>query len=150
MELPIDPKRVNRIPDPLPAPTVCPNCGGRVYLVHNSEVYNGQAYGVWPYVYACEDKVCGSYVGLHPNSYVPLGTLANRPLRNARRLAKEAFNPLWQGFKYAERRRMARTEAYTWLAQRLGIPKSQCHIAWFDEPTCYAVVAHCKEKTCAP
>lgn len=146
----IDPKAVARVLNPLPKPTTCRYCGGPVDLVHNSVVYSGQAYGDWPYVYACADRECNSYVGVHPRTDIPLGTLANAQLRQARRAAKEAFNPLWVGMAGMRAKSVAnkarRTAAYTWLAGELGIPVEQCHIAWFDIDMCYATVVACKEK----
>ena len=127
-----------RVKNPLPAPELCPHCGSRVHIVSNAELY-GRQYGTWPWAYACEDSTrCGAYVGLHPFTAIPLGTLATKPIREARKLAKAIFNPLWQ------QHGMTRTAAYAWLAQQLGIANVQeCHIAWFDEAMCRRVVAVC-------
>jgi hypothetical protein len=83
------------------------------------------------------DNQCNSYVGLHPFTCIPLGTLANAGTRQARKRAKAAFNPLWQNGGP-----MARKEAYRWLAAVLGIAEVEtCHIGWFDQATCDRVVA---------
>jgi hypothetical protein len=72
---------------------------------------------------------------MHPFTAIPLGTLANAATREARKKAKAAFNPLWQG------KRMSRTEAYQWLASALGIANvEECHIGWFDVAMCERVV----------
>lgn len=91
-------------------------------------------YGDWPWAYKCNSKPCNSYVGLHPFTNIPLGTLADAPTREARKKAKAAFNPLWQS------KRMSRKDAYAWLAKQLGIVNAgECHIGWFDVATCERV-----------
>ena len=85
---------------------------------------------------------CDSYVGLHPFTGIPLGTLATRPMRDARKQAKAAFNPLWQDGA------MTRSDAYAWLAAELSITNvEECHIGWFDVAQCAAVVAAVKART---
>ena len=124
-----------RVKNPLPAPAVCPHCSAAVGLVNNSEIY-GRSYGEWPWAYSCTE--CDAYVGLHPWTAIPLGTLADADTRAARKAAKDAFNPLWQ------RGPMSRTEAYVWLAAQLGIPDvNDCHVGWFDIETCTRVIAVC-------
>jgi hypothetical protein len=44
--------------------------------------------------------------------------------------AHELFDPFWE--KYG----MTRTEAYTFLANRLKIPIAECHVGMFDEARC--------------
>lgn len=126
-------KAVARVRNPLPVPKVCEHCGGSCSIVPNSQIY-GRAFGDWPWAVLCSG--CRAYVGLHPFTGIPLGTLATQETREARRRAKAAFNPLW------EHGGMSRTEAYAWLAGALGIADvEQCHIGWFDVAQCNAVVA---------
>jgi hypothetical protein len=128
-----------RVGNPLPAPTTCPHCGGPVKLVENDVIY-GRHYGDWPFAYDC--RACDAYVGLHPFTAIPLGTLATRAMRDARQQAKAAFNPLWLDKKAS----MSRTEAYAWLAGALGIADvEQCHIGWFDVAQCKRVVEVCSQ-----
>lgn len=125
-------KATARVTNPLPVPTVCPHCGGPVRLVENSAIYR-RNYGEWPWAYLCAP--CDAYVGLHPFTAIPLGTLATAPIREARKLAKAAFNPLWMNGG------MSRSEAYAWLAKAMGIADvNQCHIGWFGVEQCVAVV----------
>jgi len=130
-------KAIARVRNPLPAPMECPYCAKPVEIVNNSAIY-GRPYGEWPWAYACDGADgdgCGAYVGMHPFTAIPLGTLADAPTREARKKAKAAFNPLWQD------KRMTRTEAYRWLAGALGIENvEECHIGWFDAETCAQVV----------
>lgn len=130
MNIDEDPRAVKRVTNVLPAPTACPNCGGAVKLAGNSEIY-GRPLGTWPYVYLCENrKACDSYVGVHPNTRIPLGTLANAQTRLARKECKPAFEVLFRNGH------MGRTAAYEWLAGALGIPLGECHFGWFDITTC--------------
>lgn len=115
-----------RVKNPLPAPEVC-KCGGKVELVKNSEIY-GREYGEWPWAYFCRD--CDSYVGLHPFTNIPLGTLADKETREAR---KDAKNPFERLFKSG---RMTRNEAYQALAKKMGIDVGECHFGWFDIDQC--------------
>jgi hypothetical protein len=126
-----------RAANPLPVPTTCPCCGSsKIECVHHDDVY-GRQYSEWPWMLRCE--TCEATVGLHPFTNIPLGTLATRVMRQARMRAKEAFNPLWEGGG------MTRTEAYTWLAQKLGIARvEECHIGWFDVQQCNRVVEVCE------
>ena len=133
------PLAVSRVKDPLPKPETCPCCGGQVELVPNEQIY-GRPYGDWPYAYACVD--CDAYVGVHPETLIPLGTLADSTLRNQRRLAKAAFEPIW---RQKGSHRMPRSQAYIWLALRMGIPTSECHFAWFDAERCMIAQHICED-----
>ena len=66
--------------------------------------------------------------------------MANAELRQWRRKAHHAFDPLW-------RNKEKRTQrwAYEWLAQEMGLTKEQTHIAKFDVEQCKQVVNICKE-----
>ena len=83
----------------------CPYCGSQALLRPASVVHERTAPGggvsVCPRYPACD-----AYVSAHRDSHLPMGTLANRPLRQKRRQAHIALNRLWeQGF-------MTRKEAY--------------------------------------
>ncbi|HDR9163662.1 TPA: hypothetical protein QDB28_004066 [Burkholderia vietnamiensis] len=121
-----------RVKDPLPAPTSCPHCGAVVGIVNNKAIY-GRPYGEWPWAYMCIDARCRSYVGMHPFTSIPLGTLADEATRAARKQAKALFMPLY------ESGHMTRTEAYAWLAGRLGIALEKCHFGWFSAADCACV-----------
>lgn len=133
--------RVRMVKNPLPVPTVCPHCQGTVGLYNNRKVYNGREYGKWPYVYLCENVTCGAHVGLHPETDIPLGTLATDAIRQARQMAKSSFNDLWEGGGPME----SRSAAYEWLAGKMGVETEKCHIGWFDEEQCDRVIDFCDE-----
>ena len=125
-----------KVKNPLPAPTKCNCCASEaIEIVENSKVYNGRSYGKYPWIYLCGD--CGAYVGLHPFTNIPLGTLANEEMRKARKDSKFYFTPLYASGD------MDRNEAYERLAKKLGISKSECHFAWFDVEMCAKAADAC-------
>lgn len=133
-----------RVKGALPAPTVCRYCGSDVEIVSNKVIY-GREFGEWPWAYRCANRPCDSYVGMHPFTAIPLGTLADAPTREARKRAKRVFEPLWKSG------RMGRKEAYAWLAQKLGIDDvDKCHIGWFDADMCEQVFRVCVEAQNGP
>lgn len=129
-------KAIARVKNPLPVPTECNCCrdfetGEQskdcIEIVENCEIY-GKNYGEWPWVYMC--IICKAYVGLHPFTDIPLGTLADGPTRQARKKAKEPFELLHLNGK------LSRSEAYRLLAEKMGITVSECHFSWFDVEQC--------------
>lgn len=138
IKTPLNPSRkaTARVKNPLPVPAICRFCGGEVGLKTHREVY-GRDYGDWPWVYMC--SCCRAYVGLHPFTAIPLGTLADKATRDARKQCKPAFESLWRGGE------MSRTQAYEWLAKRLGIPVGECHFGWFDVERCQQAQQICLE-----
>lgn len=132
-------KSLMRVTDAMPPPDHCPNCGCDVLLVNNREIY-GREYGDWPYAYRCVDhRGCDSYVGLHPNTDLPLGTLANKPTREARKTYKSFF------FQLQRARGWSRKQAYAWLTQRMGIPPDQCHWGFFGVAQAELAGSICEE-----
>lgn len=132
-------KALQRVMDPMPIPTCCQNCGGAVELVNNIEIYQTQSYGDWPYAYRCVDIACDSFIGLHPDTDLPLGTLADRPTRFARKTCKKPFERIWRG------KLMTRKTAYRWLANALGIQPSECHFGLFDVERCHLARDLCED-----
>ncbi len=130
-------KATGRVKNPLPAPVECHYCQSPVSIAKNSAIY-GREYGEWPWVYVCESSLCRAYIGMHPFTAIPLGTLANQELRNARKECKPAFNHIWQSGL------MTRTEAYQWLAKQLSIPAGECHFGWFDVDLCQRAKLICE------
>lgn len=120
-----------RVLNPLPPPATCLYCGSPVGISGNEAVY-GKPYGRWPWIYLCAGGSCHSYVGMHPFTNIPLGTLADAKTREARKITKELFNRLWGRGEG----RMSRAEAYEWLCAQLDMPPGECHFGWFDVQTC--------------
>ena len=123
-------RALKRVKNPIPAPTECRYCGDEVHLVRNSQIYNGRSYGDWPYAYLCAG--CRAYVGIHPDTDIPLGTLADDKLRAARNGSKAVFH------EYMKEAGLSRTLAYQWLAQRMNIDIDKCHFGWFEHEECAA------------
>lgn len=109
----------------------CPYCGKQAEYVDSKIIYHGRSYGM---IYIC--RPCDAYVGVHDGTDVPKGSLANARVRYWRRLAHAAFDPLWQSGKFYRRR----GAAYTWLSEKLGLPKEETHIGMFDVDNCKKVI----------
>lgn len=111
---------------------MCDYCGKPAKLVKGFEIYPHRKDLGNKYFWSCSP--CGAYVGCHRDSdAVPMGRLANAQLRAAKRLAHAAFDPLWQEFG------MKRMDAYQWLADKMGVSGSECHIGMFDVDQCRKV-----------
>lgn len=118
-------KALTRIPYCLEKPTSCHYCNGTVTIKNNSAVYKNPI-GDWPYIYICSD--CSAYVGLHPHTDIPLGTLADKSTRQARSENKKHFLLLSN-----LNRDKTRTEMYQWLADEMQLPIHECHWAHFNK-----------------
>ena len=129
---------VKRVKDHLPIPTECNICGSPVRLGCNFEIY-GESYGDWPYMYICKNTKCKAYVGLHPKTDLPLGTLADSQTRSARKESKSYFLTL-SSVKFKN----DRNKSYRWLANKLNINKSKCHFGMFYILTCNKAKDICK------
>lgn len=112
---------------------ICPYCRKPAVLIDSKQIYGhndknfGKFWMCWP---------CDAYVGVHKNSknFAPLGRLANKELRRWKQNAHVVFDPLWTSGK------MTRTEAYAYMARRLGITKEEAHIGKFDVDMCKKLV----------
>lgn len=114
---------------------ICPYCGGVASLKDSDIIYNGKSFGM---VWVCENyPTCDAYVGVHKSTNEPLGRLANPELREAKKLAHAAFDPIWKNKK------LNRHKAYKWLSETLNINLSECHIGMFDVADCMRVVEAC-------
>lgn len=136
------PASMAKVKDPMPVPNFCIHCGSTVRLGTHEEIYDGRRFGTWPYVYLCEGKECGAYVGLHPFTNIPLGHLATEAERAARKSCKPAFEKLWKTGEAP----LSRNAAYTWLAEALQIPVENCHFAMFGVERCELAKKLCKAK----
>ena len=66
---------------------------------------------------------------------------AKGELREWKKRANAAFDPIWK--PGSDVWLMNRSHAYSWLAMKLGIDKSECHIGMFDVDMCKRVVDIC-------
>ena len=117
----------------------CPYCFKPAKLVGGDAIYKNRPDLIEQKFYQCIP--CGAYVGCHPDTIRPLGTLANAQLRRARTAAHRILDPLWN--KIGAKKR---TEVYGWLAEQMGIEKKYCHIGKFSVEDCLKVIEICKRK----
>jgi phage nucleotide-binding protein len=113
---------------------ICPYCGREPVFLTSKQFY-GRDYGT--NVYLC--RPCNAYVGTHGRGKTPLGTLANKNLRDMRMRTHAAFDPLWKSKK------MSRSKAYKWMAEVMELPGDKAHIGMFDENQCLELLRHLRE-----
>lgn len=113
-------------------PTICRYCGSPVVYTSNAEIY-GREYGE-DRCYLCRN--CRAFVGVHPGTDTPLGTLANEELRRYRKAAHFWFDKIWK----SPTRITTRDKAYKWLSKELGLPKEETHIGMFEKEQCEKVM----------
>jgi len=121
---------------------VCPYCEIDAELTSSAKLYGGKYYGM---IWLCGQ--CKASVGVHKNTTEPLGTLANRKLKDLRRKAHLVFDPLWK--TKADREKISKTKAreagYRWLSEQLGITLKKCHIGEMREKDCLRVISLCQQ-----
>lgn len=110
----------------------CPYCGKPARRASAADVYGADKSASFSERVFWQCQPCDAYVGTHPGTDAPLGTLANRGLRRLRVQVHALLDPLWRG---SPDKRM-RTVAYAFLARRLGITERNCHVGLFDEALC--------------
>ena len=79
--------------------------------------------------YLCKD--CGAYVGCHNNTQIPLGTLANKELRQLRIKAHNKIDKLWQNHTHT------RDEVYQYLNKIFG---REIHIGQSGPEICKKII----------
>lgn len=105
---------------------VCP-CG-RAMVLRNAP------FGI---VYFCSE--CRVFHGAHQRTGKPFGTPASdKETRLARMDAHKALDRLWKSGK------MDRSQAYAWLASKMGLSMEECHIGRFDLDRCRWAVEICE------
>lgn len=116
----------------------CPYCGSDAEYIDSRHYYaNGRSYGM---IYLCHP--CDALVGVHRNSDKPLGSLANKELRELRRRCHGLFDQLWKG----SARRMNRHAAYRKLADNMGMTHEEAHIGKFGEQDCLKMIQTFKDR----
>lgn len=102
------------------------------------EVYS-RSYGM---IYLC--RPCQAWVGVHRGTDKALGRLANAELREWKKNAHAAFDPIWkEAVKRGAGKVEARKNAYSWLTEQFGTTY-QIHIGHSDVDDCKKIVAHCE------
>ncbi len=110
---------------------ICQYCGNDAVWCENKEIYGrnwGKSYMCW----LC--KPCNAYVGCHNNTREPLGTLANKELREWRKKAHAKIDPLWKSGA------VSRKSVYIALRNKFG-KGGEIHIGHADIELCKRIVA---------
>ena len=121
---------------------ICPYCKNEAPWVENQAIY-GRNFGKSYMCYYC--KPCNAYVGCHNNTRKPLGTMANKELRDWRIKAHAVFDLLWKneikskGFS----KKIRREKAYGLLEGNFGF---KVHIAESDVEMCKKIIEFIKVK----
>ena len=118
----------------------CPYCGAPAICRPASMVHGKNTWQKGTHLYVCTRwPDCDSYVTAHKNTLLPMGSLANRDLRNKRIHAHHAFDQLWKSG------RMTKKEAYRWLQMQFGLPRENAHIGMFGDYLCERLIRECTE-----
>ena len=115
----------------------CPYCGSSVIYRSADGIYKDNSKNSMLYV-CSKYPECDAYVRTHPNTNVPMGTLANRRLRELRKEAHKYFNRIYEeGY-------MTKQDAYRWLSFAISAPMSHTHIGNLGEYYCEVVIKESK------
>lgn len=112
-------------------PVRCDYCNGHAKLVNGGKLYPHRPDLKRLLFWHC--AACSAWVGVHRGTQRPLGRLATAQLRRLKMLAHGAFDPIWKS------KLKTRSEAYSWLAEAMGLTKDETHIGLFDEDQCRKV-----------
>lgn len=115
----------------------CPYCGSLVTKRAASYVYGKNAKPD-TFLYVCDRyPTCDSYVAAHTKSGLPMGTPANKTLRNKRIAAHKALDRIWEnGY-------MTKEQVYIWLQAKLDMPANVMHIGKLNEYYCNRIIYEC-------
>lgn len=115
---------------------VCPYCKKPTEYIKDSSVVFSRDFGP---LYIC--RPCQSWCGVHRDEPTKsLGRIANAELRELKKEAHAAFDPIWKS-NYKNRH-----DAYTWLSKQLGTPRNYTHIGMFNVETCKRVIELCQKE----
>lgn len=117
----------------------CPYCGNHTVLRSADGIYRENSRQEMLYV--CKKyPVCDAYVRVQKGTTIPLGTIANRELRELRIKAHQQFDKLYKcGY-------MSKHDAYQWLGNLLGVPAKNAHIAQLNVLSCNLVIREAQKQ----
>jgi hypothetical protein len=111
----------------------CDYCGKHALLVPGTQIYPHRPDLARKHFWYC--GCSDAYVGCHEGpENRPLGRLANKELREWKKRAHAAFDPIWKSG------RMRRREAYARLSKALELSPEQTHIGMFNVDYCKRVI----------
>ena len=114
------------------AGNLCPYCNNSTKRVKGAEIYGEDT--PWADLDLMLCRPCWAYIGVHRESGIALGSVANALLRDKRRATHQVFDRLYQ------EEHLTRTQAYLWLARQLGLNRKLTHIGMFGVEDCDLVV----------
>lgn len=108
---------------------ICPYCKSETKRATETFIYGREYKGRM--MICCKNfPHCDSYVGTHEDDGTALGRLADKSLRQYKKVTHDAFDRIWME-KHCERK-----EAYEHLSNALEIPFEYTHIGMFNIETC--------------
>lgn len=110
---------------------LCSYCGNSATLTTGEQLYPHRPDLHTLHFWQCAP--CDAYVGCRADSDTPLGFLAKKDLREARRMAHEALDSLWKMRHYRK------VDLYQLMAVRTGVR----HLAEADIADCNRVLEFC-------
>lgn len=117
----------------------CPYCGSHTIYRSADGIYRENTRNEMLYV--CKNYPrCDSYVRVQPGTRIPLGTVANRELRELRIEAHRQFD------KLHKRGYMSKHDAYQWLGGVLGVSAREAHIGQLSMLSCNLVIREAKKQ----
>ena len=112
---------------------ICPSCSNEGRLVSGDQIYPHRPDLAHKKFYLCSD--CDTFVGCHPGSIRPLGSMADKELRRIRSQTHDMFDRIWKDHNHPNH--MSRYKAYQWLGTKLGL--SSVHIGESDRDRCMLI-----------
>ena len=127
-----------------PIEVECPYCHEWARFVPTSAQLYQSAKDYGP-VYLCDNGHEAAWVGCHKGTANPKGRLADKALRMAKMEAHRVFDPMWKRKMQRDGidQSTAKSAAYGWLGEQMGLSPDQCTIGMFDIAQCARVVAIC-------
>jgi hypothetical protein len=114
---------------------ICQYCQQEAVFMTTEEFY-GRDYGTNMWV--C--RPCDAYVGIHKRTDVPLGTLANKELRECRKKTHAVVDQLWRNKK------SSRTKVYGWIQHVMKMTKEEAHIGMMNEAQCKQLIEFAEQR----
>ena len=130
-------KRKKQLSKSTPRRIRCPHCGAFAIIRPAAEIY-GDPTNTGDLYVCSRYPQCNTYVGIHPGTRIPMGTMANGDLRNLRIKAHRKFDQLWQS------NIMSRESAYRWMADFFGLTLKDAHIGMLGEYRCTELINECE------
>lgn len=118
----------------------CPYCGAPAVCRPASMIHGKNTWHKGTHLYVCSRwPECDSYVTAHKANLQPMGSLANKNLRNKRIQAHQALE------EFRQNRRMETWGIYIWIQTKLQLSPDQAHIGMFTEEMCDLLITICQE-----